>query len=143
MPCRVASSSVVMGAPLPGVEVKTVRDDGTDAAAEEVGELWIRSDVMFPGYLNKQEQTDAAMHDGWYRSGDLGYRDAEGNVYIVDRVKDMIISGGENVYSAEVEQALYQHADIAECAVVAPCESGAQPDQLGIHGRAVRGEDVA
>jgi len=106
------------GAPLPGVEVKTVRDDGTDAAAEEVGELWIRSDVMFPGYLNKQEQTDAAMHDGWYRSGDLGYRDAEGNVYIVDRVKDMIVTGGENVYSVEVERALASHSAIAAAAVI-------------------------
>ena len=70
------------------------------------------------GYWNKPEQTAEALKGGWMHSGDGGYMDEQGFVYIVDRVKDMIISGGENVYSAEVENAVYQHPAVAECAVI-------------------------
>ena len=69
------------------------------------------------GYWNKPAQTADALVDGWYRSGDLGYQDARGFLYLVDRAKDMIISGGENVYSTEVEEALYSHPGVAEAAV--------------------------
>ena len=70
------------------------------------------------GYWKQPEMTARTLRNGWLHTGDGGYMDEDGFVYVVDRVKDMIISGGENVYSAEVEQALYQHPDVAECAVI-------------------------
>ena len=69
------------------------------------------------GYWNKPEQTEAVLQDGWYRSGDVGWMNADGYVFLVDRAKDMIISGGENVYSAEVEDVLYRHPAVLEAAV--------------------------
>ena len=71
------------------------------------------------GYWNKPAETAAVLVDGWYHTGDLGYHDAEGFIYIVDRAKDMIVSGGENVYSTEVEDGLYQHPAVLEAAVFA------------------------
>jgi long-chain acyl-CoA synthetase len=73
---------------------------------------------MFSGYRNKPDATDQAFTDGWYRTGDLGRRDAEGYLYLIDRAKDMIITGGENVYSVEVERALAQHPAVTSVAVV-------------------------
>jgi long-chain acyl-CoA synthetase len=70
------------------------------------------------GYWKQPELTAAAIRDGWMHTGDAGYMDEEGFVYIVDRVKDMIISGGENIYSVEVENALHQHPDVVQCAVI-------------------------
>ncbi|MFR9802118.1 long-chain-fatty-acid--CoA ligase [Pseudonocardia sp. RS010] len=107
------------GAPVIGVQVEIHREDGTRAAPGEVGEIWARGPNIMVGYLNRPEETAAALDaEGWYHSGDAAWADELGYVYIVDRVKDMIISGGENVYSAEVENVLYTHPDVLEAAVI-------------------------
>jgi fatty-acyl-CoA synthase len=106
------------GAPSLGVEVR-VRCDGRDAACGEVGEIEIRSAAVMKGYWNRPDATAAAIDaDGWFRSGDAGYFDDAGFLFIHDRVKDMIVSGGENVYPAEVENALFSHPDVADAAVI-------------------------
>jgi long-chain acyl-CoA synthetase len=106
------------GAPAIGVEVTVRRPDGTLADVGEPGEIWIRGANVMQGYWNRPEETAAVLDDeGWYHSGDAAYQDADGYVFVVDRVKDMIISGGENVYSVEVENAIYQHAGVLEAAV--------------------------
>ena len=85
-------------------------EDGAAAAPGTVGEIEIAGPNVFPGYLNLPEATAAAFTaDGWFRSGDLGYLDADGYLYISDRLKDMIISGGENIYPAEVENLHQRH----------------------------------
>lgn len=106
------------GTPLPLIEVKILDLQGKEVPEGSTGEFWIRSPCLFGGYWNQPEATAAVMREGWYRTGDAGYRDKEGLLYIVDRVKDMIITGGENVYSAEVEQALAKHPAVKQCAVV-------------------------
>jgi long-chain acyl-CoA synthetase len=108
------------GLPGPGVEVKIVDPDmGTDAPQGEVGEIWIRGVQVMKGYWNMPEETAKSINaEGWFRSGDAGYLDADGYLYIHDRVKDMIISGGENVYPAEVENVLMSHPAVADCAVI-------------------------
>jgi long-chain acyl-CoA synthetase len=90
-----------------------------DEVGQEVppGEIVVRGPNVMPGYWNKPEQTAAVLGDGWYRTGDLGYLDAQGHLFLVDRAKDMIISGGENVYSTEVEEVLYRHPAVLEAAV--------------------------
>jgi long-chain acyl-CoA synthetase len=108
------------GVPGPGVEVR-IADTDTGAAVPtgEVGEIWIRSPQVMRGYWNMPEETAKSItDDGWFKSGDAGYLDADGYVYIHDRVKDMIVSGGENVYPAEVENALMAHPGIADVAVI-------------------------
>jgi long-chain acyl-CoA synthetase len=100
-----------------GVEIKIVRDEGTEAATGEVGEVAVRGGNVMKEYWNKPEQTAAALKDGWYYTGDLGYVDKQQYVFLVDRKKDMIISGGENVYSTEVETVLYRHPAVLEAAV--------------------------
>ncbi|MGQ0530399.1 MAG: class I adenylate-forming enzyme family protein [Panacagrimonas sp.] len=92
--------------------------DGKEVADGSSGEFWVRMPNMFGGYWNQPEATAAVMRDGWYKTGDAGFRDPEGLSYIVDRVKDMIITGGENVYSAKVEQALARHPGVRQCAVI-------------------------
>lgn len=107
------------GAPVIGVQVSVRREDGTPAEVGEVGEIWARGPNMMVGYLNRPEETAAVLDDeGWYHSGDAARTDEDGYLYIVDRVKDMIISGGENVYSAEVENVLYTHPGVLEAAVI-------------------------
>jgi acyl-CoA synthetase (AMP-forming)/AMP-acid ligase II len=107
------------GKPLPGVEVVILDASGKRLAAHEVGEIAVRSSSNMKGYWNQPEATEATIDkDGWLRTGDAGYVDEEGYLYIHDRVKDMIISGGENVYPAEVENAIYGHPDVAEVAVI-------------------------
>ncbi|WP_420466028.1 long-chain-fatty-acid--CoA ligase [Panacagrimonas sp.] len=106
------------GRPLPQIEFKVVDPEGREVPTGTVGEFWVRGPSIFRSYWRQPEATAAALHEGWYRTGDAGYRDAEGFLYIVDRVKDMIVSGGENVYSAEVEQALAKHPAVQSCAVV-------------------------
>jgi acyl-CoA synthetase (AMP-forming)/AMP-acid ligase II len=106
------------GQPMNGCEIRIVRADGTDCADGEPGEILIRSGALMLGYWNKPEATEEAFADGWLRSGDIGTFDDEGFVFIVDRKKDMIVSGGENIYSREVEEALMAHPDVAEAAVV-------------------------
>jgi fatty-acyl-CoA synthase len=101
------------------VELKVVREDGThiDKDSKEVGEIIARGANVTSGYWNNAEATARAIRDGWIYTGDLAVMDADGYVNIVDRSKDMIISGGENVYSTEVEYVLYEHKAVMECAV--------------------------
>ena len=106
------------GSPLPLIEIKVADAEGNEVPVGTVGEFLIRSPSLTTGYFRQPEVTAAAFKDGWYRSGDGGYRDAEGYLYIVDRVKDMIISGGENVYSTEVEQAIQKLKGVQMCAAV-------------------------
>ena len=107
------------GRPVPGVEVQIVGADGAVLPAGEIGEVWIRSPSTMIGYWNKPDATaDALTADGWFRSGDAGRLDDDGYLYIEDRVKDMIISGGENVYPAEVESVLMGNPSVADAAVV-------------------------
>jgi long-chain acyl-CoA synthetase len=107
-----------MGAPVIGVQVEVRRPDGTVAAAGEVGEVWVRGPNVMLGYWNRPEATAAALVDGWYRTGDAARMDEHGYLFMVDRLKDMIITGGENVYSVEVEAVLAEHPAVAEVAVV-------------------------
>ena len=106
------------GKPYPWVEVRVVGEDGQDVPDGTVGELWTRSPQNMKGYWNKPEETAAAVTpDGWFKTGDAGYW-RDGFLYLHDRVKDMIVSGGENVYPAEVENALMAHPDVADVGVV-------------------------
>jgi long-chain acyl-CoA synthetase len=85
----------------------------------EVGELWTRSDQNMLGYWQKADETDAVLSDeGWFHTGDAGWLDAEGYLFLHDRIKDMIVSGGENIYPAEVENILFAHPDVADVAVI-------------------------
>jgi long-chain acyl-CoA synthetase len=106
------------GRPIVGVEVEVRRPDGTLCADRESGEIYVRGPNLMQGYWNRPDETaQALVGDGWYRTGDAAWMDADGYLYIVDRVKDMIVSGGENVYSTEVENAIYRHEAVLECAV--------------------------
>lgn len=107
-----------VGLPAPLLDIRIVDEDGREVDEGEIGELWLRGPAVTPGYWNKPQETAAAFTDGWYRTGDLGRREANGFYRIVDRLKDMYISGGENVYPAEVEAALASHPDILDAAVV-------------------------
>ena len=103
-----------------GVDIKLVDDEGREIAkdGESVGEICARSNVVFEGYWRQPEETAKAIRDGWFHTGDLGVWDEHGSVHIVDRKKDVIISGGENISSPEIEDALYKHPAVAECAVI-------------------------
>jgi acyl-CoA synthetase (AMP-forming)/AMP-acid ligase II len=107
------------GRPFMGVDLKVVDENGTPVAPDEqqVGEIWVRGDTVTPGYWNLPAETEQAFTDGWLRTGDLAVVDTEGYVNIVDRKKDMIVTGGENVYSTEVENVLYMHPKVLEAAV--------------------------
>jgi fatty-acyl-CoA synthase len=134
------------GKPSPGYEVR-VRIEGRDAAANEVGEIEIRSAGVMKGYWNRADATaEAVCPEGWFRSGDAGFFDEDGYLFIHDRVKDMIVSGGENIYPAEVENALFSHPDVADAAVIGVPDAkwgeavkaivvlrpGAPPDPAGV-----------
>ena len=101
-----------------GIDLAILDDDGREVPAGEVGEVCIRGDNVMLGYWNLPDVTAETLRDGWLHTGDGGWIDGEGMLFIVDRVKDMIVSGGENVYSAETEQAVYAHPAVAECAVI-------------------------
>lgn len=107
-----------VGQPLSNVEVRIVDDSMNDVGVDEVGEIVYRAPSLFQGYYKNPEETKKAFEGGWFHSGDLVRRDAEGFIYVVDRKKDMIISGGENIYSAEVEAVLLTHPKVKEAAVV-------------------------
>ena len=107
------------GQPCLGVRLRTVRPDGTDCATDEPGEVLVHAPGLMSGYWNRHAMSLAAVHDGWYRSGDIGFLDAMGFLFVVDRLKDMVISGGENIYSREVEDALMAHPAVHEAAVTA------------------------
>jgi long-chain acyl-CoA synthetase len=108
------------GRPMPWVEMRIVdSDSGRDCAAGDVGEVWLRAPNVMAGYYNRAAETAAAlMRDGWLRTGDGGYRDEDGYLFLTDRIKDMIVSGGENVYPIEVEEVLSQHPGVADVAVI-------------------------
>jgi long-chain acyl-CoA synthetase len=107
-----------VGPPVPVVTVKVVDPDGNDLAQGDVGELWIKGPNVVKGYWNKPEATAASFTEGWLRTGDVARIDEDGFVYIVDRAKDMLIRGGENVYCVEIEDVLYDHPAVAEAAVI-------------------------
>jgi long-chain acyl-CoA synthetase len=105
------------GRAIAGADVRVADERGQEMPPGEIGEVVARGPNVMQGYWNKPEQTASVLHDGWYRTGDLGFMDAEGYLFLVDRAKDMIVSGGENVYSTEVEEVLYQHPGVLEAAV--------------------------
>ena len=107
-----------VGQPIALTEVEIRRDDGSLCDADEVGELFSTSPYLFNGYWGRPEETEEAFEDGWVTVGDLARRDDEGHIYIVDRKKDMVISGGTNIYPREVEEVLITHTDIVDVAVV-------------------------
>ncbi len=107
-----------VGRPSPTTGLRVVAADGRDAEAGAVGEVWLSGPQIVRGYWNDPEASGEAFRDGWFRSGDLGYCDARGNLHIVDRIKDMVIRGGENVYCAEVEARLFEHPAVADVAVI-------------------------
>ena len=122
-----------VGLPVEGTEIRVVDPDTRqDVAQREVGEIWIKSPMVMKGYWNMPDATEQSMVDGWFRSGDAGYFDEDGYLYVYDRVKDMIVSGGENVYPAEVENVLMAHPAIADVAVI-----GVPDDRWGETGKAI------
>ena len=105
------------GRPCPGVDVRIVDDSGQELGPGHRGELVARGANVMGGYWNNPEETKLTFRDGMFRTGDIGYRDADGYFFILDRVKDMIVTGGENVYSGEVEAVIYEHPAVLEAAV--------------------------
>ncbi len=114
------------GPSMPNFEAKCVDDDGNTVAPGEVGELWVRGSSVIKGYINRPEATAASITDGWLHTGDVARIDENGFIFIVDRKKDMVLRGGENVYCAEVEATVYRHTAVAEC-----CAFGVPDERLG------------
>ena len=107
-----------IGKPVSGMEVRMLAPDGAEVPVGEIGELSVRGEGVMKGYWKNDDATAAAIPDGWFRTGDLARFDEDGNIYIVDRKKDMILRGGYNVYPREVEEVLYEHPAVAEAAVI-------------------------
>lgn len=103
---------------LPGADLIVMKVDGTEAARGEVGEIWLKADSMMQGYLKNESATEEAFSEGWYKTGDMARIDEDGYLYIVDRIKDMIVTGGENVYSKEVEDVIISCPQVMEAAVI-------------------------
>jgi acyl-CoA synthetase (AMP-forming)/AMP-acid ligase II len=118
-----------IGRPVRGQQMKVVAPDGTAVADGELGEIVVKGPNVMAGYLHNPEATAEAIRDGWLHTGDVGYVDPDGYFFIIDRSKDMIIRGGENIYPREIEEVLYAHGSVLECAVIGI------PDE-------VRGEEV-
>jgi long-chain acyl-CoA synthetase len=108
---------VSCGRTCPGVDLRVVDESGKEVEVGERGELLVRGANVLRGYWNSPEEAANAFRDGLFRTGDIGYRDSDGYFYIVDRLKDMIVTGGENVYSGEVEAVIYAHPAVREAAV--------------------------
>ena len=106
------------GRPCPGIEIQIVDDSGRQVGLRQPGELVARGANVTRGYWNNAQETDRALRDGLFRTGDIGYQDENGYLYIMDRIKDMIVTGGENVYSGEVEAVIYSHPAVREAAVL-------------------------
>jgi len=124
--------------PLPGAEMKVMKDEQNPAGKGETGEIWLKADSMMKSYLNKPEATKQAFSNGWYRTGDMARIDEHGYLFIVDRIKDMIVTGGENVYSKEVEDRIMEHPEVNEAAVIGkPDENWGET----VHAVIVRGKD--
>jgi long-chain acyl-CoA synthetase len=119
-----------VGLPLPGYEVKIVNNETVEVRTGEIGEIMIKGDCVMQGYLNHPDATDETIINGWLLSGDLGKKDEDGFIYIVDRKKDLIISKGINIYPREIEEVLYKYEGVDAAAVV------------GLLDEATRDEDV-
>jgi acyl-CoA synthetase (AMP-forming)/AMP-acid ligase II len=121
------------GKPCINVDVRVKDEEGHDQAADKIGEIAIRGKCMMMGYWKNPELTETTVKDGWYHTGDMGYVDAKGYLFLVDRKADMIVTGGENVYPKEVEDVLYQHPAVAMAAVVsAPDEKWGERVQAAV-----------
>ena len=114
------------GRAMPTFEAKVVDDQGNTLPAGQPGELWVKGASVIKGYINRPDATADSIVDGWLRTGDVAYLDDADFIFLVDRKKDMVLRGGENIYCAEVEAALHQHPDVAECSVF-----GVPDDRLG------------
>ena len=121
-----------VGKPALHTEIRVVDDEGVDVDIDQIGELWVRGPNVTPGYWERPEANAASFTDDWLHTGDAARIDSDGYVYIVDRWKDMYISGGENVYPAEVEQVLFHHPNVMDVAVI-----GVPDDRWGEVGTAV------
>ncbi len=115
-----------VGLPMPVTDVRIVDEDGNDVAAGSIGEVWVRGPNNVRGYWNKPKETAESFTNGWFHTGDAGRIDDDGYVYVVDRIKDMVLRGGENVYCAEVEAAIFENPAVADVAVF-----GLPHDRLG------------
>jgi malonyl-CoA/methylmalonyl-CoA synthetase len=116
-----------IGIPLPGLDVRTVEPTtGMDVVPGQTGEFWLKGPAITPGYWRKPEETDRAFEEGWFKTGDLGNIDEDGYFYLTDRIKHIIISGGENVSPKEVEAVINQVEGVAESSVV-----GVQDEKWG------------
>jgi long-chain acyl-CoA synthetase len=111
---------------MPNFDAKCVDDDGNEVPQGHVGELWVKGSSVIKGYLNRAEATASSITDGWLHTGDVARIDEDGFIYIVDRKKDMVLRGGENVFCTEVEAGIYRHPAIAEC-----CVFGVPDERLG------------
>jgi long-chain acyl-CoA synthetase len=107
-----------IGMPLPGLEVRLIDEDGTDVVDGDPGEVLVRGPNVFRGYWGRPDETEPVFLEGWFRTGDVAYRDEDGYLFLVDRTKDLIIVSGFNVFPREVEEAIASHPGVAECAVV-------------------------
>ena len=107
-----------IGRPMPLLDMKLVDQEGKEVAEGQLGELCIYGPLVTPGYWNRPDATAETVRGGWLHTGDLAYRDADGFLFVVDRAKDMIIRGGENVYCVEIENCLADHPEIDEAAIV-------------------------
>ena len=107
-----------VGKPFPGCEMRLVDDDDNDVPAGTPGEIVFSSDCMAKGYWDKPNETKELLKNGWMHTGDIGRLDEDGYLYIVDRKKDLIVSGGENISSKEIEDVIYAHPAVQECAVI-------------------------
>jgi acyl-CoA synthetase (AMP-forming)/AMP-acid ligase II len=104
--------------PIPGLQLRIVDDDGNEQLIGDVGEIVLKGPNIMTGYWNKPEETAQTLRDGWLHTGDLGYVDDQGFVFIVDRKKDLIIKGGYNIYPREIEEVIYQLPEVDMAAVI-------------------------
>jgi long-chain acyl-CoA synthetase len=120
MPAKSDEPRGSVGLPIPGtaIEIRDTADPGKRMAGGESGEIVVAGPQVMKGYWNRKEETDRSMVDGFFRTGDIGYLDEKGYLFIVDRLKDMIIAGGYNIYPANVESAIYSHPAVAEAIVI-------------------------
>ncbi|MEX2326427.1 MAG: AMP-binding protein, partial [Pseudomonadales bacterium] len=114
------------GPAMPTFDVKIVDADGNEVETGQVGELWVKGAPVIKGYLNRPDATSETITDGWLHTGDVARIDEDGFLYLVDRVKDMVLRGGENIYCAEVESVIFAIDGVSEC-----CVFGVADDRLG------------
>ncbi|MEJ7717500.1 MAG: AMP-binding protein [Thermoleophilaceae bacterium] len=131
-----------IGTPIEGVEMKVVDDEANDLAQGEVGEIAIKGHNIMKGYWRRDDATAEVMRDGWFLTGDMGKIDEDGYFFIVDRKKEMIIRGGYNVYPREIEEVLYEHPAVRECAVVSVPDAK-MGEEVGAAVAVREGEDVS